>query len=113
MFLGSKHGIYDCMIRDGFLHHSHFFFLILLQQCRKYDGGECMILVDGYFIEVTICTVCGVLWYLLQRKSLKKLQSRPIEAWQVTDSSICRDETKVCNLPDLVGPRIQVNDEPK
>jgi len=29
----------------------------ILQACIKEDAGECTVILDGYFVEVAICTV--------------------------------------------------------
>ncbi|XP_027840968.2 acetyl-coenzyme A transporter 1-like [Aphis gossypii] len=58
------------------------------KDCKKLAGDECVIVVDGYFVEVAICTVLGIAWYLSLRKILENLQSRQLSDWQVNDDGL-------------------------
>lgn len=74
--------------------------------------------MDGYFIEVCICTVCGLAWYMVLSKILKKLQSKEVSDWQVNEGNGHVDvppptavvttaccggyDNEAYNLPDLV-----------
>ena len=46
-------------------------------------GGHCVTQLDGYYLEIVICLILGVIWYFLQHKRIKKLQSLDKTAWQV------------------------------
>ncbi|RQM23139.1 hypothetical protein B5M09_004674, partial [Aphanomyces astaci] len=46
-------------------------------------GGVCSIVTDGYFVEVGVCTVVGVLWLALAYQHVDKLQKLPMTAWRV------------------------------
>lgn len=58
------------------------------KDCEKLAGDECVIVVDGYFVEVVFCTVFGIAWYLSLRKILENLQSRQLSDWQVNDGGL-------------------------
>uniref|UniRef100_A0A2S2P8P5 Acetyl-coenzyme A transporter 1 n=1 Tax=Schizaphis graminum TaxID=13262 RepID=A0A2S2P8P5_SCHGA len=58
------------------------------EDCEKFAGDECIIVVDGYFVEVVFCTISGVAWYLTLRKILENLQSRQLSDWQVNDDGL-------------------------
>jgi len=78
--------------------------------CEKDGIGKCTTILDGYFVEVGICTTFGIIWYVVLRKVLKNLQSRPMNEWQVdngnesttTVSRVGYGKDDTYNLPDLV-----------
>lgn len=39
--------------------------------------------MDGYYFEVVICLVYGVLWYFWGRAKIEKLQRMPVRSWRV------------------------------
>ncbi|OQR98510.1 acetyl-coenzyme A transporter [Achlya hypogyna] len=45
--------------------------------------GHCDILWDGYFTEVAVCTVLGIVWLLVFYRRLVDLQHLPVSAWRV------------------------------
>ncbi|XP_053684823.1 acetyl-coenzyme A transporter 1 [Sabethes cyaneus] len=47
------------------------------------NGGECNIAIDGYYIEIAICLVYGVLWYQWGKHKIRYLQNLPLDAWRV------------------------------
>ena len=46
-------------------------------------GGACRPYVDPYYIEVTICTIAGVIWLIWNYGRMMRLQELPLSAWQV------------------------------
>ena len=46
-------------------------------------GGHCVTQLDGYYVEIVICLILGVIWYFLQRQRIIRLQSLDKSAWQV------------------------------
>ncbi|CAF0992405.1 unnamed protein product [Rotaria sordida] len=46
-------------------------------------GGVCRLSIDPYYIEVTICTIAGIIWLLWKYQTIVRLQYLPISAWQV------------------------------
>ncbi len=52
------------------------------QKCEAL-GGACRAYIDAYYIEVTICTILGVLWLIWKYRTLLRLQNLPMSAWQV------------------------------
>lgn len=52
------------------------------EECTK-DGGDCVIRIDGYFIECAICAVYGFLWFFFGRKYIRYLQKLPTRSWHV------------------------------
>lgn len=51
-------------------------------QCLE-SGGFCEIKIDGYFIEVAINVIFGIIWYKFARKIIDHLQQLPITDWYV------------------------------
>uniref|UniRef100_A0A182M7Q0 Acetyl-coa transporter n=1 Tax=Anopheles culicifacies TaxID=139723 RepID=A0A182M7Q0_9DIPT len=47
------------------------------------DGGKCTITIDGYYIEIFICLVYGLLWYRWGSGKIRQLQELPLKAWRV------------------------------
>lgn len=43
--------------------------------------------MDGYYFEVIICLVYGVLWYFWGRSKIEKLQRMPVRGWRVVQES--------------------------
>ncbi len=49
-------------------------------------GGVCRPYIDAYYIEVTLCTVGGIIWLLWKYRKLKYLQNLPINVWQIRNN---------------------------
>lgn len=47
------------------------------------NGGTCRIDVDGYYIEVALNVLYGVIWYQWGKRVLKYLQDVPQHEWHV------------------------------
>uniref|UniRef100_A0A1X7SW93 Uncharacterized protein n=1 Tax=Amphimedon queenslandica TaxID=400682 RepID=A0A1X7SW93_AMPQE len=45
-------------------------------------GGHCVTHLDGYYVEIAVCFVLGVVWYLWQRNGIKKLQGLDGSDWK-------------------------------
>jgi len=52
------------------------------QKCNTL-GGVCQSYIDAYYIEVMICSIVGILWLLWKYRTIIRLQSLPMSAWQV------------------------------
>jgi MFS transporter, PAT family, solute carrier family 33 (acetyl-CoA transportor), member 1 len=50
--------------------------------CTKI-GGACRVDIDGYYIEVIICLIYGIIWYKWGRSKINQLQKLPIKSWHV------------------------------
>jgi len=46
-------------------------------------GGHCNILLDGFTIETAVCLVVGVVWVLMCRDTVARLQYQPFSDWMV------------------------------
>jgi len=46
-------------------------------------GGACRPYIDAYYIEVTITTILGILWFIWKYQTMMRLQNLPMSAWQV------------------------------
>lgn len=46
-------------------------------------GGTCDTLLDGYYLEVVLCTVIGCLWLKWGRRKINELQAWDQQDWQV------------------------------
>ncbi|VVC36429.1 Major facilitator superfamily domain,Acetyl-coenzyme A transporter 1 [Cinara cedri] len=49
--------------------------------CLKKNKGDCE--VDGYYIEVALFSILGIVWYVIFKNILKNLQYRSISHWTV------------------------------
>lgn len=47
------------------------------------SGGQCAVVVDGFYVESFMCIAFGFLWFLWGRKTIEKLQSMDDKAWKV------------------------------
>uniref|UniRef100_A0A2S2QWK0 Acetyl-coenzyme A transporter 1 n=1 Tax=Sipha flava TaxID=143950 RepID=A0A2S2QWK0_9HEMI len=78
-----------------------------VEDCELHSGGDCITVIDGYFVEVFICTISGVIWYLTLRRILKNLQSTETDEWQVNNVRLAiadknNGSDTCCKLPDIV-----------
>ncbi|RLN88483.1 hypothetical protein BBJ28_00024491 [Nothophytophthora sp. Chile5] len=46
-------------------------------------GGECLVIRDGFFVEVAVCSVVGALWLLVFYRRILHLQNLKIDKWRV------------------------------
>jgi len=67
------------------LFHSLFlfviFFIIFSQACLE-SKGQCVVAVDGFYVESGICFVLGVAWLLCKSRATRRLQELPAERWK-------------------------------
>ncbi|KAK0087157.1 hypothetical protein PV325_001670 [Microctonus aethiopoides] len=61
--------------------------IIESEQCASIPGGTCLTLLDGYYIESVICVIIGFIWFRWGRRKINDLQSKPISAWKISQSS--------------------------
>lgn len=54
-----------------------------LKNMCKIKGGDCNIIVNGYYIEVALCMIIGFVWYFWYKKTIKNLQTMSLSNWQV------------------------------
>ncbi|XP_052821421.1 acetyl-coenzyme A transporter 1-like isoform X2 [Mya arenaria] len=54
------------------------------EQACTAGGGNCVTLVDGYYIECVVCLGVGVLWYLWKQKETRQLDNLEIENWKIS-----------------------------
>jgi MFS transporter, PAT family, solute carrier family 33 (acetyl-CoA transportor), member 1 len=47
------------------------------------NGGTCKTDIDGYYIEVCINLIYGVVWFYFGRKLILHLQSLPLKSWYI------------------------------
>ncbi|CAB3221904.1 unnamed protein product [Arctia plantaginis] len=50
----------------------------------KSNEGRCEVVIDGFYIETTICLVVGFLWLQWGRPTINRLQRLPASAWQIS-----------------------------
>lgn len=55
------------------------------EDCSKV-GGKCRVDIDGYYIEIILCLIYGIIWYKWGRSKLNYLQKLPVKAWHVFHS---------------------------
>lgn len=44
---------------------------------------QCLITVDGFYIEAIICLVCGVIWYFWVKSKIRLIQELEIDVWRL------------------------------
>lgn len=65
-----------------FRYYIIFLLYVYLQTCTT-NGGDCVTIVNGYFLEMALCTVIGIVWYLVFKNVLKDLQIKGPSHWMV------------------------------
>ncbi|XP_050430838.1 acetyl-coenzyme A transporter 1-like isoform X2 [Adelges cooleyi] len=55
---------------------------LLVMECSSI-GGSCSTTIDGYYLEILICTIIGIIWYICFNKPLRNLQTKSNEYWLV------------------------------
>jgi len=50
--------------------------------CKR-KGGDCNIIINGYYLEVALCIMIGFVWYFLYKKTIQNLQTKSLSNWQV------------------------------
>jgi len=58
---------------------------VSIQLC-SYLGGTCRIKIDGFYVETAVCTIFGVVWCCLFRKTVYNLQSKNVNEWYVQEN---------------------------
>lgn len=53
-----------------------------VKECTS-SGGKCVTEVDGYYIEIVVCAVVGVLWLRCYGHYIRRLQDYDERAWRV------------------------------
>lgn len=53
-----------------------------VKECTE-QGGKCETGLDGYYIEVLVCTVLGIVWLYYCRRLLQQLQDKDESAWRI------------------------------
>lgn len=59
---------------------------LIKEQCKK-DGGNIVILRDGYYYTNFFCIGCGIIIWLWVRRRADHLQSLPPSAWRISKGS--------------------------
>lgn len=54
-----------------------------LQNMCKSKGGDCIVIVNGYYVESIAFTIFGIIWYFIFKNILKRLQSESPTHWQI------------------------------
>ncbi|XP_026822981.1 acetyl-coenzyme A transporter 1-like [Rhopalosiphum maidis] len=54
-----------------------------LQNVCKSKGGDCITIVNGYYVESIVCTVFEIIWFIIFKNKLKQLQSKSPSHWLV------------------------------
>uniref|UniRef100_A0A2S2NMY7 Acetyl-coenzyme A transporter 1 n=1 Tax=Schizaphis graminum TaxID=13262 RepID=A0A2S2NMY7_SCHGA len=54
-----------------------------LQNTCNTNGGNCLITVDGYYVEIIICVVIGFIWYGMFKNMFKNFQTKSSSYWMV------------------------------
>ncbi|XP_040168681.1 acetyl-coenzyme A transporter 1 [Anopheles arabiensis] len=54
-----------------------------LKDACSAGGGKCTITIDGYYIEIFVCLLYGLVWYRWGSGRIRQLQELPLKAWRV------------------------------
>lgn len=54
-----------------------------VQMCTE-NGGSCFSIVDGYYVEIVICTLIGFAWFFWKKDAIRKLQTIKPDAWKIS-----------------------------
>ncbi|XP_060878681.1 acetyl-coenzyme A transporter 1-like [Metopolophium dirhodum] len=54
-----------------------------LKNMCKTNGGDCVVIVNAYYVETTVCTIIGIVWFCIFRIILKKFQTKGPSYWVV------------------------------
>lgn len=68
------------------------------EMCTKF-GGKCHTDVDGYYIEVCMNVIYGIIWFYFGRKLILHLQSLPSKEWFVLTKTNTYREDEEENIP--------------
>lgn len=49
----------------------------------KTNGGDCVVIVNGFDVETAMCTIIGIVWLCIFRNILKNLQIKGPSQWLV------------------------------
>jgi PAT family acetyl-CoA transporter-like MFS transporter 1 len=52
------------------------------EECLRV-GGKCRLDIDGYYIEIILCLIYGIIWYRFGKSRISYLQKLPVKAWHV------------------------------
>ncbi len=53
------------------------------EACEKLEGGKCVTITEGYYIESVACAIFGFAWMLWGWRTVKRLQSADVSEWRV------------------------------
>ncbi|KAK2716881.1 acetyl-coenzyme A transporter 1-like [Artemia franciscana] len=56
-----------------------------IEECARL-GGECITLIDGYYIEMLICTIIGVIWLSWGKTVMNQLHHGTDKQWRVKNN---------------------------
>ena len=54
---------------------------IAAEECNQ-KNGVCDVSLDGYYIEVVLCVLVGIVWYKWGRNKIIALQHKPLTSWK-------------------------------
>lgn len=60
--------------------------------------GNCSIFIDGYYIEIAISLIYGLIWMKIFKKIIKSLQGYPREDWFVLSKENCENNEELNEL---------------
>lgn len=75
------------------------------QQCKDL-GGRCNIDIDGYYIEIIINVVYGIIWYQWGKRVLEQLQNLKRHEWHVLSKQPAEEEEGDSILLDGVRNKV-------
>lgn len=70
------------------------------------SGGRCNIDIDGYYIEVALNVIYGLIWYSWGKRTLKYLSDLNLKEWHVQSSQTNPEETPLDNRKERKTPEV-------
>lgn len=67
------------------------------------EGGQCLIDIDGYYIEFVINTILGLFWIYRARRIISKLEKLPLSHWHVLSNQKYKDYEKCGTELEKIG----------
>eukprot|EP00102_Acyrthosiphon_pisum_P021847 XP_016659057.1 PREDICTED: acetyl-coenzyme A transporter 1-like [Acyrthosiphon pisum] len=77
-------GIVDFLtFKQCSLDHQNSCYTSNLKNMCKTIGGDCVVIVNGYYAETAVCAIIGIIWFCIFRKILKNVQTKGRFYWLV------------------------------
>lgn len=59
--------------------------------CTANNKDRCITAVDGFYTGTTLCTLIGIVWYIVFKDIIKNLQRKSLSHWLVNVERLTTD----------------------